>query len=98
MADQPNIVVTGDSREAVAYALFLGIAREGQSPNHRIRTVTAMHRKSGATECYFAGHPLESPRYWLRRLEQDLVEKKFGEWSPQDRARADRRYGATQSG
>lgn len=28
MADQPSLVVTGDSREAVAYALFLGIARE----------------------------------------------------------------------
>jgi hypothetical protein len=28
MADQPYLIVTGDSREAVAYALFLGIARE----------------------------------------------------------------------
>lgn len=27
MADQIAIVVSGDSREAVAYALFLGIAR-----------------------------------------------------------------------
>jgi hypothetical protein len=27
MADAPNLVVAGDSREAVAYALFLGIAR-----------------------------------------------------------------------
>lgn len=27
MADQPNITVSGDSKEAIAYALFLGIAR-----------------------------------------------------------------------
>jgi hypothetical protein len=27
MADQPAITITGDSREAVAYALLLGIAR-----------------------------------------------------------------------
>ena len=27
MADQPNHVIIGDSKEAVAYALFLGIAK-----------------------------------------------------------------------
>jgi hypothetical protein len=34
MADQPSLIVTGDSREAVAYALFLGIAREEQKNIH----------------------------------------------------------------
>lgn len=34
MADQPNLIVTGDSREAIAYALLLGIAREEKKNIH----------------------------------------------------------------
>jgi hypothetical protein len=34
MADQPSIVVTGDSHEAVAYGLFLGIARHEKKNIH----------------------------------------------------------------
>jgi hypothetical protein len=41
-------------------------------------TVTVKHRRSGATESYYAGHPPEHPRYWLHLLEQAFIDLTFG--------------------
>jgi len=48
------------------------------SPNNMADQITVLNPKSGARASYSAGHPPESPKYWLHRLGRALADGTFG--------------------
>jgi hypothetical protein len=75
-------------RFGVAGQFEIFMKRNWANQGTSFRTVTVRHRKSGATESYYADNPADSPRHWLHLLGQAFAEKTFGTGRHQSRSRA----------